>query len=80
MGAERMKQDLVVYFAQFVLALVLAPLLPGIINRVKAKFAGRHGKPVLLLEDRRRGRGVELDELPPALPDAFLDQFGYALA
>ena len=47
MGAERMKQDLVVYFAQFVLALVLAPLLPGIINRVKAKFAGRHGKPIL---------------------------------
>ena len=47
MGAERMKQDLAVYAAQFVLALVLAPLLPGIINRVKAKFAGRHGKPVL---------------------------------
>ena len=42
-----MKQDMAVYFAQFVLALVLAPLLPGIINRVKAKFAGRHGKPVL---------------------------------
>mgnify|MGYP002151526769 CR=1 FL=1 len=47
MGAERMKQDMAVYAAQFVLALVLAPLLPGIINRVKAKFAGRHGKPVL---------------------------------
>lgn len=28
------------------LALLLAPLLPGIINRVKAKFAGRTGKPV----------------------------------
>ncbi len=47
MGAERMKQDLAVYAVQFVLALVLAPLLPGIINRVKAKFAGRHGKPIL---------------------------------
>ena len=47
MGADLMKQDMAVYAAQFVLALVLAPLLPGIINRVKAKFAGRHGKPVL---------------------------------
>lgn len=47
MGAERMRQDIVVYFVQFALALVLAPLLPGIINRVKAKFAGRHGKPLL---------------------------------
>ena len=47
MGAERMRQDMVVYFVQFALALVLAPLLPGIINRVKAKFAGRHGKPLL---------------------------------
>ena len=42
-----MKAELAVYLAQFALALVLAPLLPGIINRVKAKFAGRHGKPVL---------------------------------
>ena len=47
MGVERMKQSIIVYFVQFVLALVLAPLLPGIINRVKAKFAGRHGKPIL---------------------------------
>lgn len=30
-------------------ALLLAPLLPGIINRVKARFAGRQGKPVLQL-------------------------------
>ena len=30
-----------------VLALILAPLLPGIINRVKAKFAGRRGQPLL---------------------------------
>lgn len=29
------------------LALVLAPLLPGVINRVKARFAGRRGKPLL---------------------------------
>ena len=47
MGAERVRQDIAVYFVQFALALVLAPLLPGIINRVKAKFAGRHGKPLL---------------------------------
>lgn len=47
MGAGRMRQDIAVYFVQFALALVLAPLLPGIINRVKAKFAGRHGKPLL---------------------------------
>ncbi len=32
-----------------VLALVLAPLLPGIINRTKAKFAGRKGQPLLQL-------------------------------
>ncbi|MCR4667257.1 MAG: NADH-quinone oxidoreductase subunit H [Desulfovibrio sp.] len=31
----------------FVLALLLSPLLFGIINRVKAKVAGRHGKPLL---------------------------------
>ena len=36
-----------VYLFQFALALLLAPLLPGIINRVKAVFAGRHGKPLL---------------------------------
>ena len=42
-----MSAELAVYLAQFALALILAPLLPGIINRVKAKFAGRHGKPVL---------------------------------
>ena len=37
------------YVIQFVLALALAPLLSGIINRIKARFAGRHGKPVLQL-------------------------------
>ena len=42
-----MKAQLAVYLVQFAIALILAPLLPGIINRVKAKFAGRHGKPVL---------------------------------
>ncbi|MBQ9452697.1 MAG: NADH-quinone oxidoreductase subunit H [Desulfovibrio sp.] len=42
-----MSQSLVVYFVQLCLALLLAPLLPGIINRVKAIFAGRHGKPLL---------------------------------
>ncbi len=30
-------------------ALLLAPLLPGIINRVKARMGGRRGKPVLQL-------------------------------
>lgn len=37
------------YLAEFVLALALAPLAIGIINRVKAKFSGRHGKPLLQL-------------------------------
>ena len=41
--------DMLIYLFQLVLALALAPLVPGIINRVKAKFAGRHGKPVLQL-------------------------------
>ena len=33
----------------YFLSLLLAPLLPGIINRIKAKFAGRRGKPYLQL-------------------------------
>ena len=33
----------------FLLALIAAPLLPGLINRVKALFAGRRGPPVLQL-------------------------------
>ena len=37
------------YLAEFILALALAPLAVGIINRVKAKFSGRHGKPLLQL-------------------------------
>ena len=41
--------DTCLYFVQFFLALLLAPIVPGIINRVKAKFAGRHGKPILQL-------------------------------
>ena len=32
---------------QLGLALILAPLLPGIVNRVKAVFAGRRGQPLL---------------------------------
>jgi formate hydrogenlyase subunit 4 len=32
---------------QFTLALILAPLLPGIVNRTKAVIAGRHGQPLL---------------------------------
>lgn len=35
------------YCAQFLLSLLLAPLLPGIISRVKAIMAGRRGKPLL---------------------------------
>lgn len=31
------------------IALIAAPLLPGIINRTKAFFAGRHGQPILQL-------------------------------
>ena len=30
-----------------VLAVLLAPLLPGVINRTKAFFAGRKGPPLL---------------------------------
>lgn len=37
------------YFLHLALALLLAPLFTGIINRVKAKVAGRHGKPLLQL-------------------------------
>lgn len=36
-------------FVHYLLSLALAPLLLGIINRVKAKFAGRRGKPYLQL-------------------------------
>lgn len=35
--------------AHYVLGILLAPLLLGIINRVKAKFAGRHGRPYFQL-------------------------------
>lgn len=34
-------------FIMFVLSLLLCPLLLGVINRVKAKFAGRRGQPLL---------------------------------
>lgn len=37
------------FYIHLLLGLVLAPLLPGIINRVKARFAGRKGKPLLQL-------------------------------
>jgi formate hydrogenlyase subunit 4 len=35
--------------ANIVLPVILAPLLPGVINRVKAVFAGRRGQPLLQL-------------------------------
>lgn len=35
------------YILPILLPLVLAPLMPGIINRVKARFAGRQGQPIL---------------------------------
>ena len=34
-------------FIPLLLALVLSPLLFGVINRTKAIFAGRHGQPLL---------------------------------
>ncbi len=34
-------------FSYAALGLLLAPLLPGIVNRTKAVFAGRHGQPLL---------------------------------
>lgn len=40
---------LVAAVVNLLLALLLAPLLPGIINRTKAKFAGRQGQPLLQL-------------------------------
>jgi formate hydrogenlyase subunit 4 len=33
--------------AHVILAMLLAPLLPGVINRTKARFAGRSGQPLL---------------------------------
>lgn len=44
-----MMSDVRMWFAGLVLALVLAPLLPGVINRVKAFFAGRKGPSVFQL-------------------------------
>jgi formate hydrogenlyase subunit 4 len=41
--------SIVAAIVQIVLALVLAPLMLGIINRVKAKVAGRRGQPLLQL-------------------------------
>lgn len=41
--------DALLYLVQFALALALAPLAVGVINRVKAKFSGRRGKPLLQL-------------------------------
>ena len=35
--------------AYYLLGILLAPLLLGVINRIKAKFAGRHGRPYLQL-------------------------------
>ena len=35
------------FFLEFAASLLLAPLLPGLISRVKAMVAGRHGKPLL---------------------------------
>jgi formate hydrogenlyase subunit 4 len=34
-------------YINIILAILLAPLLPGVINRTKAKFAGRRGQPLL---------------------------------
>ena len=42
-------EDTIVIIFNFIAALLLAPLIPGIINRVKAKAGGRRGKPYLQL-------------------------------
>ncbi|BDU71639.1 respiratory chain complex I subunit 1 family protein [Mesoterricola silvestris] len=42
-------QPALVLLAQMALTLALAPLLPGIVNKVKALFAGRVGPPVFQL-------------------------------
>lgn len=42
-----MSRTLAAFGIQFCLALLLAPLLPGIISKVKAVFAGRRGRPLL---------------------------------
>jgi len=44
-----MSMEYAVSLLFFLLSLLLAPLLPGIINRVKALTAGRQGRPVLQL-------------------------------
>lgn len=44
-----MENQIAFHVLNMVLALALAPLLPGIINRVKAKAGGRQGKPLLQL-------------------------------
>ena len=41
--------EIVKPLVQLLAALLLAPLLPGVINRVKAFFAGRRGQPLLQL-------------------------------
>jgi formate hydrogenlyase subunit 4 len=42
-----MKMRLFIPLIHILLALVISPLLMGIINRTKAKFAGRKGQPLL---------------------------------
>ncbi|WP_306602089.1 respiratory chain complex I subunit 1 family protein [Geothrix sp. 21YS21S-2] len=46
---RNLAQPALVLLAQMALTLALAPLLPGIVNKVKALFAGRLGPPVLQL-------------------------------
>ena len=44
-----MNKQIVLWYAFFVFSLVCAPILPGIINKVKAFFAGRKGPSVFQL-------------------------------
>ena len=44
-----MKTEMIRLAASFFAALIFAPLLPGIINKVKAFFAGRKGPRVIQL-------------------------------
>lgn len=44
-----MEDKIIFSLINFIIALTLAPLIPGVINRVKARAGGRHGKPYLQL-------------------------------
>jgi len=55
------------YLLHILTALLLPPLLPGLINKVKAVAAGRQGPPVLQLyyDLERLWRSAKRVEIPP---------------